>query len=286
MIYINLEKLWDAETQAFEENAQKLVATLRQLKTAQRSAFLEAHADWSSFKNKLASLSDGKCWYDECRSTGGDRDVDHFRPKGKIRRFPDWPEEDIEPAHDGYWWLAYHWQNLRYSCRFCNSARRDPETNESGGKWNYFPIKDEITRVRREAPLEDLEEEASIILDPTDADDVDQLMFDQFGHAKPRSTEKESWAYKRVALSIKLLNLDHSDFVKPRAKLGRHIKTLIDRGSRADRALQRGDGSARARLREAKAELKDMLLPQAEFSRFCRITLRGYRHIDWVDEIL
>ena len=42
-------------------------------------------------------------------------DVDHFRPKGVI---------DEDPAHGGYWWLAYECSNYFLACTACNRNRK------------------------------------------------------------------------------------------------------------------------------------------------------------------
>jgi hypothetical protein len=286
MRYIDIDELWGEDVHAFDKKAKEFLTELRNLPPEERGKYISDHANWSDLKRKLSELSYDKCWYSECRSLGGDRDVDHYRPKGKIRRYMDWPESGIEPAHDGYWWLAFNWKNYRYSCRFCYAPRRSPDTNIAGGKWDYFPVRDEEVRIRYECDVEDLEDEQALILDPTHADDVDLLLFDEFGRARPRSTAKDSWEYKRTQLSIKLLNLDHNDFVKERAKRARQIKALVGRGTKAHRDLRNGNPSARTRLRDVKAELKKMISPTADFSRFCEIVLRGYREHEWVDQMV
>jgi hypothetical protein len=286
MRFIDIDELWSEDLKAFDKKAKELLEQLRKLPPQERSKYISDHANWPDLKQKLSELSHGKCWYSECRSLGGDRDVDHYRPKGKIRRYLDWPESEVEPTHDGYWWLAFVWKNYRYSCRFCNTPRRSPDTDAAGGKWDYFPVRDEAARIHSECDVEDLEDEQALILDPTDADDVDLLFFDEFGRSRPRSTAKASWEYKRTLLSIKLLNLDHQDFVKARAKRAREIKALVARGEKAHRDLRKGDASARTRLRDIKAELKKMISPTADFSRFCEIVLRGYREHEWVDQMV
>lgn len=42
-------------------------------------------------------------------------DVDHFRPKGAIGE---------DPAHGGYWWLAYECSNYFLACTACNRNRK------------------------------------------------------------------------------------------------------------------------------------------------------------------
>ncbi|MGY8705581.1 hypothetical protein RAD16_07530 [Bradyrhizobium sp. 18BD] len=286
MRFIDIDELWGEKVQAFEAKAGELLEKLREMSADQRNQYISDNANWSDLKQPLADLFHGKCWYSECRSRGGDRDVDHFRPKGKIRRYPSWPEVEANPDHNGYWWLAFNWRNYRYSSRFCNAPRRNPETESLGGKWNYFPVRDEAARVKDECDVELLYDEHAVILDPTDADDVDLLTFDEFGRPRPRSRDKDAWEYKRTILGISLLNLDHPDFVKERARLARQIKRLVRNGTKAHRDLRNGEPSAKARLRDIKADLKRMIDPTAEFSRYCEIVLRGYREHDWVDQMV
>lgn len=60
----------------------------------------------------LRSLSGGKCAYCETKIfASGAREVEHYRPKGRIRGIA---------GHPGYWWLAHDWDNLLPTCRDCN----------------------------------------------------------------------------------------------------------------------------------------------------------------------
>ncbi|WP_342107372.1 hypothetical protein [Methylobacterium sp. SI9] len=286
MRFIDLDELWDGNVEAFENESDGLLAELRNKPANERGGFITDKGNWSDIKDALAELSNGKCWYSECTSLGGDRDVDHFRPKGKIRRYPSWPETAQDPGHEGYWWLAFNWKNFRFSCRFCNSRRTNPDTDLSGGKWDFFPVRDEVGRVHSECDIDELEDEEPLLLDPTDAYDVDLLTFDQLGVSRPRVLNKSSWDYKRAHFSIDLLNLNHSDFVKARAKLGRKIKRLVRQGVSAHREYREGDVRAKKRLREIKAELRRMIDRDSDFSRFSELVLRGYRDHDWVNEIV
>ena len=51
------------------------------------------------------------CYCERKRDLKREPDIEHFRPKAKVT-------EDAE--HPGYWWLAYDWKNLFFSCRTCN----------------------------------------------------------------------------------------------------------------------------------------------------------------------
>ena len=77
---------------------------------------------WRSAKERLKEVSRGKCWYCEARQMRSDNAVDHFRPKSL------------------YPWLAFKLHNFRYACTFCNSIRTNPETGESEGKGDHFPL--------------------------------------------------------------------------------------------------------------------------------------------------
>ena len=58
-------------------------------------------------------------------------DVEHFRPKGGYRQ-----KTDDELAYPGYYWLAYDWSNLFFSCQICNQKY----------KKNMFPLVDATQR--------------------------------------------------------------------------------------------------------------------------------------------
>lgn len=55
-----------------------------------------------------------KCCYCEQRIKLWRNDVEHYRPKGHADRSP-----GCADTH-GYWWLAFHWRNLLFSCPSCN----------------------------------------------------------------------------------------------------------------------------------------------------------------------
>jgi uncharacterized protein (TIGR02646 family) len=99
-----------------------------------------------SVKQQLIDEQHGKCCFCEADFTAnGYGDVEHFRPKGGFTR--DRSGKLIRP---GYYWLAYDWDNLFFSCQICNQQF----------KKNYFPLEDEVERAtthtadyRRELPL-------------------------------------------------------------------------------------------------------------------------------------
>lgn len=95
-------------------------------------------------KAQLKSDQNGKCAYCERKFNGDYGAVEHYRPKGG------WQQESGERLNKpGYYWLAYEWSNLLYSCSECNTSY----------KQNLFPLEDPMTRdivnrdVSREEPL-------------------------------------------------------------------------------------------------------------------------------------
>lgn len=100
---------------------------------------------WSEIKQFLYSLSGDLCGYCEARvfvvSQG---EVEHYRPKGAVSG---------EPAHPGYYWLAYDFDNYVPTCPNCNGGK---------GKRNQFPVRGPRARTRGE----DLNAEQPLLLNP------------------------------------------------------------------------------------------------------------------------
>jgi hypothetical protein len=94
---------------------------------------------WTDYKDwLLKNIFDGKCAYCETEIARFSVHAEHWRPKGRVTasHLPDAPVAQTRDykgsacPHPGYFWLAYHWQNLLPSCEFCNT---------SGGKHDQFP---------------------------------------------------------------------------------------------------------------------------------------------------
>ena len=80
-----------------------------------------------SVKNKLKLAQNHKCGFCEAKLDHiAYGDVEHFRPKAGYR------QKGNDPLQKpGYYWLAYEWDNLLFSCQICNQRY----------KKNLFPIK-------------------------------------------------------------------------------------------------------------------------------------------------
>jgi uncharacterized protein (TIGR02646 family) len=169
---------------------------------------------WRELSPYLARLRKDKCWYSESKNSGSDKDVEHFRPKGAVAEDPD---------HEGYWWLAFDYQNYRYSCQWCNQRRVDTLNDTDGGKWDHFPVGDSF-RARSEG--DNCDDEEIELLDPTDPHDWKLITFRPDGKPIPAkaSGTRES---ERAEVSIWLYHLDRKEFVDDRRSLAGRVKRLI-----------------------------------------------------------
>lgn len=116
----------------------------------------------------------GKCAYCERQQGLDNQPVEHFRPKGGAERDPDDPF-DIDEHH--YFWLAWSWENLFFSCGSCNGP---------GIKGNLFPLLVPSTMLpvpprvlERTWPREhfDREREKAMLVDPSREDPMDFIQW-------------------------------------------------------------------------------------------------------------
>lgn len=66
-------------------------------------------------KKQLLVDQHNKCAYCESWIEGKFADVEHYRPKKSYR-----PNFKSNRVHNGYYWLAYDWNNLLVTCCICN----------------------------------------------------------------------------------------------------------------------------------------------------------------------
>jgi len=108
-------------------------------------------------KDTLLKIQKGTCCYCESKfratSYGA---VEHYRPKGGYQQ----DKSDSTLHQPGYFWLAYDWSNLLYSCTVCNSSY----------KKNYFPLKNSKVRATS-ISTQDVSHEEPTILNPYELSD-------------------------------------------------------------------------------------------------------------------
>ena len=236
---------------------------------------------WRELDAGLAALSNGNCWYSESRNPTADKNIDHFRPQKGVTE---------DPAHEGYWWLAFAWRNYQYSSQWCNQRRVDDIHGTNGGKSNHFPLNPGGFRARQENDDIDLEEPD--LLDPVDPADWKLLTFRADGQpteAKPPGTRD----FDRAQKSIRVYHLDCWEMVKDRRILAGKVLRIIQdletlRPKLTDRKLL-------AVYKRQEIELLRAIRSGAEYSAAALAYVRGGIYTikdgnqakrEWLEEIL
>jgi hypothetical protein len=220
---------------------------------------IEDNPRWKELREKMEELSANKCWYTEASEKVSHYDVDHFRPKGSIRKY-----KTTENSKDGYWWLAYKPDNYRLSGIIPNRPHKDKKDGITKGKHNYFPLKNGSKIALSDK--DDENDEENYLLDPTNDFDITLLTFDKTGSAIP-SYPKDTWEYERAFVSRELYNLDFYKLKKAR-------KIVWDKCERKINEIQNdiqkswGKNSAtlKATIIAKIQEIKEMVKKESEFS--------------------
>ncbi|MDX1998437.1 MAG: hypothetical protein SF066_12030 [Thermoanaerobaculia bacterium] len=257
-----------AELEAFKDDGPEVPEERRKSASDKRKALIEKNSGvWKELKGVLMRWSHGKCWYSELKDHGSDFHVDHFRPKGRVR---DQGEEDTE----GYWFLAFDWKNYRLSVAWCNSAH-SADGGPAQGKQDQFPVGPKGKRAT--CKEDDLDRENCVLLDPTNANDVVLVDFDETG--LPVATAG-GWTTTRVRETTRILHLDAPRMLEARQAVWRTCReelasahALINQESEDMGTLDK------AELKRSLKRLRELIAPQSELSAVARacIVKFGYR---------
>lgn len=213
-------------------------------------------AFWGELKPWLLALSHQKCWFSEAKDCFSHWDVEHYRPK-KTAHDADGTQ------HEGYWWLAFDWRNLR----ICGNAGNRK-------KGTFFPLRDGSARV---AETGDIRNEDPQLLDPADPDDPNLLTFDVEGKAKPTAGLSDQWEKDRVMYSIKRYNLDFPPLMDKRkalwAECWNRIRKYFDELTKyhADKT----NAVAREAFKEAARDVRELMREEQECSAVARACILG-----------
>lgn len=143
-----------------------------------------------SVQKKLNEIYYLKCAYCEQKLLDAPKHIEHYRPK------------------DIYYWLAYSWDNLLFSCGSCNSS-----------KGTKFKIKKTIVTYNNEL-FENIHNlgnsydiiEEPMIINPEKEDILDKLVFDKEGNISSLDN--------RIIYTINdVCNLNREELVQKRVKL-------------------------------------------------------------------
>ena len=181
-------------------------------------------ATWRRFKSCFVQAQDGKCAYCEFMVAGGAYgDVEHFRPKaavdemGVVTTRGEPRDRQLTRTWDqGYWWLAFDWNNLLLCCQICNETWKGavfPARTPSGGRHRVVP-----GRSRRERVL---------LLNPFDVADVSpHITFTPLGQVQGLTDEGRN--------TIAACGLFRPALLTQRATLRTQVVNLLSIASRGD----------------------------------------------------
>lgn len=116
-------------------------------------------------KQRLITDQHDKCCF--CEGKFSDHsfgDVEHYRPKKAYKK-----RGDKKLTYPGYYWLAYDWNNLMYSCEKCNRKH----------KRNDFPLNNEATRKRNHLNANLLSAEDTLLINPNLEDPSIYITFNE-----------------------------------------------------------------------------------------------------------
>lgn len=273
-------------------SALALTATLKKTDPKLRSAFIDEHRDetWGNpdLLRALRAVVGNKCWYSEVPLDGADPNVDHFRPKGRVREV----NEDFTTngrSCEGYWWLAFDVRNFRLASMHSNQRRVDADTD--GGKWDFFPVLGE--RAPEGTDYACIVEEV-LPLDPCSQTDVRLLWFDPDGRpccSEWRRQLKAAADGRRVRATIWLYHLDKTEIQMKRAG---HMASLRADLNTANSAylLWNREGSkpnllGKALFDQRVAEIRSKMGDREDFAGAKQCAVRAATaEYDWVDEFL
>jgi uncharacterized protein (TIGR02646 family) len=200
-------------------------------------------------KAALKTAQHGKCCFSEAKFVSDEAHVEHFRPKGFV-------EDRVTGAisYPGYYWLAYDWENLF----FCKSM-----TNSST-KRNFFPLMRHGLRRRNHT---DTRIENSVLIDPAAEDPRLHIRF---------KNEEIKGITIRGKRTIELLDLRNGQLDEARRTKFYHLKVMKNA---ADLLIGAGFALTTPELAELINELRQSVLPQAEFSSMAIDFLQGWPHL-------
>jgi hypothetical protein len=289
MIFINPEALTLPVDR--EEEMKVLTEYLAGWPGELRAEFIEAsiNATWShpQVLTALRAVVGNKCWYSEVKLDGADPEVDHFRPKGRVREV-DTDLENTGDESEGYWWLAFEFSNYRLAAMHANQRRVDVDT--AGGKWDYFPIRG--NRAPEGTPWGEIMEDI-LPLDPCSATDVRLLWFDPDGKPsvsdwkrKPNPGELE-----RVRATIWLYHLDKKEIALSRTNYMEEIRKDLRKANVEFRLWDRDSGNpnlqARNSFNQKIAEIQMKIADRAVFAGAKRCAVRAaIPDYPWIEEFI
>jgi len=238
----------------------KLNAEIVLITEDKRKEFINAHeVECSGLRNALWQIGGMKCWYSEASLQECEGHVEHYRPKKGVAGV----------THDGYWWRAFDWTNLRLAHPTVNRRKTDYLTGKIAGKGTYFPLRFEEKRAN--LPGEEVAEEP-VLLDPVVASDTRLLCFsEESGAACPRyKKETNEWNNRRAEESIDYYHLNEASWNARRQDLMAEVKKLCGQLEELSNKQPKDEAAYSNKI----DEIHRYINPFAEFSTACLQVVR------------
>ena len=208
---------------------------------AREFAFSESIYKHATVRAALEAAQHDKCCYCE-RFVGADGDVEHFRPKSKVKQALGMPDEV-----PGYYWLAYNWENLFLSCGPCNSRR----------KRLLFPLRDATRRARSHHDA--LTAEDPLLVKPDEEDPAEHIGF---------RAEVPFARTDRGEATLRALGLDRDVLCEARLERIQVLMQLYEIDRLADERA--GDTEFQRVAGDARSQIASFLSDAGEFAACAR----------------
>ncbi len=213
-------------------------------------AFDRAIYGHQEVKDRLIAMQHHKCAFCEAKVTHiSDGDVEHFRPKGRIRQ-----SRTAKLLRPGYWWLAYDWSNLLLACTNCNQRN----------KRDIFPLRNATQRAQGPGP----HLEATLFINPAEAPpNPEQLI--GWNRWMPVATKGN----RAAKTTIKELNLTRKPLAEHRREKYRTLQKLWE----AMEALKQCSGGVvqAAKAVEIALHLSEQTEDRAEYAGMVRAAVKA-----------
>ncbi len=200
-------------------------------------------------KRMLRRAQHDKCCFCESKvSHIAYGDVEHFRPKAGYCQ-----KKGNPLGKPGYYWLAYDWENLFFSCQLCNQRY----------KKNLFPLKNPNDRAV--CHHDAIDDEEPLFLNPAEDDPENHIGF------------REEYPYAigsgaRARTTIKQLGLKREGLAEFRKELLAKLKGLIDCYQLLIRRFPTGTRpqDVQDQVSELQRLLKEAIDPKAQYSAMAK----------------
>jgi hypothetical protein len=183
---------------------------------------------WGDIKGVYMQLQANKCAYCERKLSGppyGNRehDVEHFRPKSRLRAWPHATHKHLMdaqtgqlknygfplglPEETGYAQLAFHPLNYSTACARCNQSLKS----------DFFPVR--AKRQLRQGSPAKMKTEKALLIYPLGRIDDDPRHLITFAGILPKPVSDAGFARERAEVTIDFFALDSEDLAEERADI-------------------------------------------------------------------